>query len=155
MKKIQLIAIFLFFLIAGGVQAQLPAGRTKATIVADALAQLPADTQQKYNQTIADLVSTGEEGLLDLIGRMNPPGNKSNETVEYAISGWTHFVAKDADKRNVAADAFGKALKQQYHKEVKAFVIRQLRTIATDKDVEVLSGFLTDEQLSSPLRLHW
>jgi len=153
MKKIQLIAIFLFFLIAGGVQAQLPAGRTKATIVADALAQLPADTQQKYNQTIADLVSTGEEGLLDLIGRMNPPGNKSNETVEYAISGWTHFVAKDADKRNVAADAFGKALKQQYHKEVKAFVIRQLRTIATDKDVEVLSGFLTDEQLSSPASL--
>ncbi len=131
----------------------MPAERTKATIVADALAQLPADTQQKYNQTIADLVSTGEEGLLDLIGRMNPPGNKSNETVEYAISGWTHFVANDVSKRNVAANAFEKALKQPLDNEIKAFVIRQLRTIGTDDNVDVLSGLLTDEQLSGPASL--
>lgn len=153
MKHIQLITICLLLLVAGSVQAQMPTGRTKATIVADALAQLPADTQQKYDQIIADLVSTGEEGLLDLIGRMNPPGNKSNETVEYAISGWTHFVANDAVKREFAANAFGKALNKQLHKEVKAFVIRQLRTIGKDSDVDVLSGFLTDEQLSSPASL--
>lgn len=153
MKYIQFIAICLILLLSGSVQAQMPAGRTKATIVADALAQLPADTQQKYNQTIADLVSTGEEGLLDLIGRMNPPGNKSNETVEYAISGWTHFVANDAVKRELAANAFGKALNKQLDKEVKAFIIRQLRTICKDSDVNVLSGFLTDEQLSSPASL--
>ena len=109
MKQIQLFIICLILLLSSGMQAQMPAGRTKATIVADALAQLPADTQQKYNQTIADLVSTGEEGLLDLIGRMNPPGNKSNETVEDAISGWTHFVANDDVKRSVAANAFAKA----------------------------------------------
>jgi hypothetical protein len=150
MKHIQLFFICLSLLIAGGVQAQLPAGRTKATIVADALAQLPAETPRKYNQTIADLVSTGEEGLLDLIGRMNPPGNKSNEATEYAISGWTHFVANDPDKRAVAANAFEKALRQPLDKEVKAFVIRQLRTIATDDNVDVLSGFLTDVHLSGP-----
>lgn len=153
MKHIQLIAICLFLLLAGSVQAQMPAGRTKATIVADALAQLPTDTQQKYDQIIADLVSTGEEGLLDLIGRMNPPGNKSNETVDYAISGWTHSVANDAVKRNVTANAFEKALNQQLDKEVKAFVIRQLRTIGSDDNVDVLSGLLTDEQLSSPASL--
>lgn len=150
MKHIQLIATCLILFISGGAQAQMPAERTKATIVADALAQLPADTQQKYNQTIADLVSTGEEGLLDLIGRMNPPGNKSNETVEYAISGWTHFVANDAIKRSMAANALGKALKQPLDKEVKAFVIRQLRTIGTDDNVDVLSGLLADEQLTAP-----
>lgn len=150
MKHIQLFFICLSLLIAGGVQAQLPAGRTKATIVADALAQLPAETPRKYNQTIADLVSTGEEGLLDLIGRMNPPGNKSNEALEYAISGWTHFVANDPEKRAVAANAFEKALRQPLDKEVKAFVIRQLRTIATDDNVDVLSGFLTDVYLSDP-----
>jgi len=150
MKQIQLFIICLILLLSSGMQAQMPAGRTKATIVADALAQLPADTQQKYNQTIADLVSTGEEGLLDLIGRMNPPGNKSNETVEDAISGWTHFVANDDVKRSVAANAFAKALNQPLDKEVKAFVIRQLRTIGRDDNVEVLSGLLADEQLSAP-----
>ena len=84
MKHIKLIIICL--LIASGIQAQLPQGRTTATIIADALAQLPADNQTLYNKTIADLVSTGEQGLLDLIGRMNPPGKQSNETLDYAIS---------------------------------------------------------------------
>jgi hypothetical protein len=150
MKHIQRILICLGLLITSSIQAQLPAGRTTATIIADALAQLPAETPRKYNQTIADLVSTGEEGLLDLIGRMNPPGNKSNEALEYAISGWTHFVANDPEKRDVAANAFEKALKQPLDKEVKAFVIRQLRTIATDDNVDVLSGFLNDVYLSDP-----
>lgn len=150
MKHIQLIIICLSLLIVSGMQAQLPTGRTKATIIADALAQLPADTPHKYNQTIADLVSTGEEGLLDLINRMNPPGNQSNQTLDYAISAWTHFVANDNAARNVAAKAYEKALNQPLDKEVKAFVIRQLRMIATDDNVEVLSSFLTDEYLSDP-----
>ena len=55
MKHIQLFFICLGLLLAGESQAQMPAGRTKATIVADALAQLPAETPQKYDQTIADL----------------------------------------------------------------------------------------------------
>lgn len=128
----------------------MPEGRTKATVIADALAQLPADTPHKYNQVIADLVSTGEEGLLDLIGRMNPPGNQSNESPDYAISGWTHFVANDDADRSIAAGAFEKALNQPLDKEVKAFLIRQLRTIATDDNVDVLSTFLRDEYLSDP-----
>ncbi|WP_026327604.1 DUF1080 domain-containing protein [Proteiniphilum acetatigenes] len=150
MKHIQLIIICLSMLITSGIQAQLPEGRTKATVIADALAQLPADTPHKYNQVIADLVSTGEEGLLDLIGRMNPPGSQSNETLDYAISGWTHFVANDNAARSVAASTFEKALNQALDKEVKAFLIRQLRTIATDDNVDVLSAFLTDEYLSDP-----
>ncbi len=150
MKHIKLIILCLSLLIASGIQAQLPAGRTTSTIIADALAQLPADTPQKYNQTIADLVSTGEAGLLDLIGRMNPPGKQSNETLDFAISGWTHFAAKDNAARKVAAGAFQKALGKPLDKDVKAFVIRQLRTIGTDDNVDGLSAFLTDDYLSAP-----
>lgn len=150
MKHIQLLILCLGLLITNGMQAQLPEGKTKATVVADALAQLPADTPHKYNRIMADLVSTGEEGLLDLIGRMNPPGNQINETIDYAISGWTHFVANDNDVRNVTAKTFEKALARPLDKEVKAFLIRQLRTIGTDDNVEALSAFLTDEYLSDP-----
>lgn len=148
MKSIKLIIICL--LIAGGLQAQLPQGRTSATIIADALAQLPADNQTQYQQIMTDLVSTGEQGLLDLIGRMNPPGNQSNETLEYAISGWTNFVANDDAKRALAANAFGKALNQSLDNEVKAFVIRQIGQIGTDNNVETLSAFLKDTRLSAP-----
>lgn len=150
MKHIQLLIFCMSLLITSGIQAQLPEGRTKTTVIADALAQLPADTPHKYNQIIADLVSTGEEGLLDLIGRMNPPGDQSNETLDYAISGWTHFVANDNAMRKVAAGAFEKALTRPLDKEVKAFVIRQLRMIGKDDNVEALSAFLSDEYLSDP-----
>ncbi len=137
-------------LATGALMAQLPQGRTSATIIADALAQLPADNQTQYNRTMTDLVSTGEQGLLDLIGRMNPPGNRSNETLDYAISGWTNFVANDDAKRILAANAFGKALNQPLDNEVKAFVIRQLGQIGTDNNVEALSAFLKDSRLSAP-----
>ena len=137
-------------LATGALMAQLPQGRTSATIIADALAQLPADNQTQYNRTMTDLVSTGEQGLLDLIGRMNPPGNRSNEALDYAISGWTNFVANDDAKRALAANAFGKALNQSLDNEVKAFVIRQLGQIGTDDNVETLSAFLKDKRLSAP-----
>ncbi|NLX66140.1 MAG: DUF1080 domain-containing protein [Bacteroidales bacterium] len=151
MKHIQFLILCLGLMITSiTLQAQLPEGRTKSTVIADALAQLPADTPHKYNQAIADLVSTGEEGLLDLIGRMNPPGSRSNEALEYAISGWIHSVAIDNAARKVAAGALEKALNQPLDKEVKAFVIRQFRTIAVDDNVDLLSTFLKDEYLSDP-----
>lgn len=149
MKHIRFIIFFLSLLITAGIQAQTPQGRTDATIIADALAQLPADTPKNYNQIISDLVSTGEKGLLEIIGRMNPPGKESNEVLDYAISGWTNFVANDDSKRSVAEKAFGKALAQPLDKEVKAFIIRQLRKIGTDESVNVLADFLTDSYLSN------
>ena len=47
--------------------AQSPANRTSKTIVADVLAQMPAEQQAEYNKLINDLSSTGEEGVLMLI----------------------------------------------------------------------------------------
>src|SRR5690606_6028140 len=35
-------------------------------------------------------------------------------------------------------------------KDIKAYIIRQIRTIGSDDDVETLSGFLRDEYLSDP-----
>ena len=149
MKKY--ISILTAILLAtGALMAQLPQGRTSATIIADALAQLPADNQTQYNRTMTDLVSTGEQGLLDLIGRMNSPGNRSNEALDYAISGWTNFVANDDAKRALAANAFGKALNQSLDNEVKAFVIRQLEQIETYNYLKPLSAFLKDSHLSAP-----
>ncbi|MDI9603992.1 MAG: DUF1080 domain-containing protein [Bacteroidota bacterium] len=148
MKHLQYIVVTLCLLLGiNTAQAQLPAGRSKATVIADALAQLPASTQKQYNELMADLISTGEEGMLDLVGRMYPPGDQSNETLEFAITGWTHYVANDPAAREMTANAFEKALKQPLDKEVKAFVVRHLRTIATDSNVEMLASLLGDDYL--------
>lgn len=150
MKPLQTFILCLGLALSFSLHAQLPEGRTTSTIIADALAQLPADTPQKYQQIIGDLVSTGEDGLLGLIGQMNPPGEKSNAVLEYAISGWTHFVANDPDKRALTARAFDKALNKPNDKEIQAFVIRQLRTIAADENIPTLSEFLNNPYLCDP-----
>ena len=145
------ISIFTAILLATGfLMAQTPQNRTSATIIADALAQLPAQTPEKYNQVMTDLTATGEQGLLSLIDRMNPPGAKSNESADYAISGWTNFVAKDAAKRAIAADAYAKALGKNIDNEIKAFLISQLSKIGADNNVHALAQLLTDARLSAP-----
>lgn len=99
---------------------------------------------------MTDLVSTGEEGLFKLIGMLNPPGNKSNETVDYAISAWTNFVANDDTKRAIASNTYEKALGQSFDNEIKATLIRQLEKIGDDNNVDVLSTLLKDERLAGP-----
>lgn len=152
MKYLNNILYFLLISLcfANTLQAQQPEGRTKATIIADALAQLPASTPERYNQVMKDLVSTGEEGLLDLIKQMNPPGNKANESIEFALSGWTNFVAKSQDKRQLTANAYTKALAQPIDNEIKAFIIRQLERIGDNENVATLASLLNDSRLSAP-----
>ncbi|MDD4247472.1 MAG: HEAT repeat domain-containing protein, partial [Dysgonamonadaceae bacterium] len=152
MKKINnYIALLLVSLfVIGGLTAQTPQNRTTSTIVADVLAQLPAEQTKQYDQLMTDLVATGEEGLMQLINSMNPPGSKSNEKQEFAISGWTNFVAKDATKSLEAANTYGKALGLQLDNEIKAFVIRQLELIGGEQNIDVLSSLLNDERLVGP-----
>ena len=114
------------------------------------VAQLPAQTPSQYNQLMEDLVSTGEEGFMNLVGRLNPPGNKSNEVVDYAISGWIHFVANNDAQRAIAASACEKVLQQPLDDEIKAMLIRQLELIGDDSNVAVLSTLLTNERLLGP-----
>src|SRR5690554_56026 len=152
MKKINnYIALLLVSLfVIGGLTAQTPQNRTTSIIVADVLAQLPAEQTKQYDQLMTDLVATGEEGLMQLINSMNPPGSKSNEKQEFAISGWTNFVAKDATKSLEAANTYGKALGLQLDNEIKAFVIRQLELIGGEQNIDVLSSLLNDERLVGP-----
>ena len=65
MKKVY-ISIASLLLCGSMLMAQSPANRTSKTIVADVLAQMPAEQQAEYNKLINDLSSTGEEGVLML-----------------------------------------------------------------------------------------
>ena len=49
-------------LLSASLWAQEPQGRTASTIVADVLAQMPAQQTEQYYAQIKDLASTGEEG---------------------------------------------------------------------------------------------
>lgn len=130
--------------------AQLPKNRTTSTVIADALSQLPASNGKKLNQVISELVLTGEEGLLQLVGMLNPPEVGKNATVEFALSGWTHFAATDAKLREMTANAYLKALDMTQNKVHKAFIIRQLGLVGETESIEKLVSYLTDAELVNP-----
>ncbi len=148
-KKIYLSFVGLL-LCVGMVFAQ--GGRTNKTIVADVLAQMPAEKQANYNKQIGDLASTGEEGIAMLVDMMNAPGKGSNSQVEYALSGLTHYVGAQGQEsaRTTTVNGYLKALEKVQERETKAFIIRQLQLIGGDESVDALGRYLNHEELSGP-----
>lgn len=132
--------------------AQAPANRTPQTVVADAVAQMPAKTQKKYDKLIAELVSTGETGVQALVDMMQAPDKGANAQVEYALSGLSHYVMAQGQEsaRFVTSKAYIKALQRVEERETKAFIIRQLELIGKDEAVEALSPYLNRADLSGP-----
>jgi HEAT repeat protein len=150
MKRILLfISLFSLLMVHSSI-AQLPKNRTTSTVIADALSLLPASNAKQYNQTMAELASTGEEGLLQLIGMLNPPEVGNNASVEFALSGWTHFSATDSQLREMTAKAYIRALYIVKNKVHKAFIIQQLELIGEEESIPALTALLKDEYLVDP-----
>lgn len=150
--KNRILTIGLFLLSTLFCLAQGPTNRTTKTIVADAIGQLPASNQNDYNKIIEELISTGEEGVLQLVGMMEPQGSTINSTLEYALSGITHFVGnnKDESTRLMISNAYQKAIDKATSIENKAFLVRQLELIGQEEAVDKLTSLLPDKYLSSP-----
>lgn len=134
------------------VTAQTPINRTTNTIVADVLAQMPADQQDNYNKLISDLASTGEEGVLRVIDMIKAPGQGTNSPIEYALSGLSHYVMAQGQEsaRMTVANAYLKALDKVTERETKALIIRQLQIVGKDESVDALGRYLNEESLSGP-----
>lgn len=147
-KSLSLLVAILFTI--QGVFAQMPQNRTSSTIIADALAQFPTEKPVQYKEVMTSLVATGEEGLITLIKMMDGSSLKSNAKVEFAISGWTNFVANDPIKGAEAASAYGKALLLPINNNIKQFIIKQMELVGNENNIQVLSSFLNDEVLVDP-----
>jgi HEAT repeat protein len=151
MKKIYSLIPVLFLLVnVSAVQAQ--ENRSVQTIVSGVLAQMPANNQADYNKQIADLSSTGEEGILELVKMIHAPGQGDNARVDYALSGLAHYVMGKGDEtlRLATAKAYVKALDAVSEREAKTFVIKQLQIIGGDESVDALARYLNEESLSDP-----
>lgn len=61
--------------------------RTVETVVADALAQLPAATAGDYDKIMGELAATGAEGVGILADMLVPASQGENAAVEYALNG--------------------------------------------------------------------
>ena len=109
MKKILVILLLALVPFAGG--AQDARQRTAATIVADGLNQLPAQTPKAFDAVMQELAATGAEGIRMMAGMLVPAAQGKNAAVEYALNGVVSYVtaagreelAKEVEKYSVYA----------------------------------------------------
>ena len=129
------------------VNAQDARGRATSTIVADALAQLPAELPATYNQVMAELASTGAEGIEQLALMLSPMAEGvNNSAVEYAVNGVASYVSKDgAAQRDAVRAGLKAAIEKTSDNPNKAFLMTALQICATADDAQFYAGYLKDQ----------
>ena len=84
--------------------AQDSRNRTVETIVADVLAQMPAQDKAAFDRNMADLAMSAPKSILVLGSKMHAPvAGIGNNLVEYAIAGVTAYVSDPANSQYRAA----------------------------------------------------
>lgn len=98
--------------------------RTTETIVADVLAQLPAQNSNDFNKQIADLASCAPESVKILASMMTPPEKGANNLIEYALFGLVSYVSDPAhnSQKDVVLKALQEAAEQSTDATAKAFL---------------------------------
>ena len=91
MKKL-LIILLACCLVPFATQAQDARQRTATTIIADALAQLPAETPMSTIRSCRSSPRRALPGISELAGMLVPAAQGANSHIEYALSGVAHFV---------------------------------------------------------------
>ena len=83
--------------------AQDSRNRVASTIIADGLAQLPAQNLETLEQVMSEIAGTGAEGVESLAAMLYPSGQGKNATFEYAIDGLTSYVTAKGRETQCAA----------------------------------------------------
>lgn len=126
--------------------------RTVTTRIADLLAQMPAADSKLLKNNVTDIAQLGEDGYVTLITGLTAPGKGNNSLLEYAIGGFSAYVAQTGQEnwRKMASNAYLKALPKLTDPQNKSFIISQLELVGTDDAVSTLQGFLGDQLLADP-----
>jgi HEAT repeat protein len=131
MRKI-FITIALLLPLVVSVQAQQPI-----------LDKEPANNASELNANAIATARLGEEGIVNMLGMLQPTGQADNTKIFDAISGFSFYVTQPGKEpwRAMAVKAYGKALAKSNDKENQAFIIDAIL---------ILKNYLRDERLCDP-----
>ena len=149
MKKI-FITILLAALMPFAAGAQDARQRTAETIVADALAQLPAQTPKAFDSLMQELAATGADGIRMMAAMLVPAAEGKNAPVEYAINGVVSYVTA-AGREELAREiraGLTDAVAASTDKPNQAFLFSQLQLCATAAEAPVFVKYAADEYLA-------
>ena len=148
MKK--LISSIIFLAAAFSLCAQDARQRTVETVVADALAAMPANTATDFNARIADLAAAAPASVVETAKLMKPAAEGvANNLYEYALSGLADYASADSKCADAVREGFAQAVKETSSTEVKAFLLSQFRKIATTADAAIFNEYVYDPALAS------
>ena len=149
MKKL-FIAILLLALVPFAAGAQDARQRTAETIVADALAQLPAQTPKAFDSLMQELAATGADGIRMMAGMLVPASEGKNAVVEYALGGVVSYVSaqgREALAREVRT-GLADAVAASTDKPNQAFLLSLLQLCATAREAPVFVKYAGDNYLA-------
>ena len=149
MKKL-FIAILLLALVPFAAGAQDARQRTAETIVADALAQLPAQTPKAFDSLMQELAATGADGIRMMAGMLVPASEGKNAVVEYALGGVVSYVSaqgREALAREVRT-GLADAVAASTDKPNQAFLLSLLQLCATAQEAPVFVRYAGDDYLA-------
>lgn len=150
MKKILL---FVSLFICGQIVLAQPGDqRTVQTKIADLLMKVPAQDSIRLSEVMQDMEKLGTEGIAELAARLIPQAEGSSAPVQYAINSYSMYLSKgdETASKQAAESAYLQALEKEQATENKAFLIRQLQLVGSEKTVNGLSAYLTDADLAGP-----
>jgi Domain of Unknown Function (DUF1080) len=145
MRKICIaLAFILAFTVA---KAQQPDSR-----IATILDKEPANNAAELNANAVATAKLGKEGIINMLGQLQPSGQGDNTRVFDAISGFSFYVTQKGKEvwRTMAVEAYGNALSKTSDKESEAFIISQLQITGKDDAVLTLKKYLNDDRLCDP-----
>ena len=149
MKKL-FIAILLLALVPFAAGAQDARQRTAETIVADALAQRPAQTPKAFDSLMQELAATGADGIRMMAGMLVPASEGKNAVVEYALGGVVSYVSaqgREALAREVRT-GLADAVAASTDKPNQAFLLSLLQLCATAQEAPVFVKYAGDDYLA-------
>lgn len=148
MKKINLSIICLLF---WGLFAQAQ----EETKITNLISQLPAQTFEQLNLTMAKLADLKETDLIDFVAKLSLGEEGDNTKEEYALSGLTGYVSspdKESLRKKVGL-VYAKALMKNKSVEARRFILNQMQNIADDASIPYVTPLLFDSQLAAPASL--
>ncbi len=149
-KKILIVFLAVISLQNAGLAQDNKDQRTIPTRIADLLAQMPANDTKQFKNNNTEIAQLGEDGYITLIINLVAPGKGNNAALEYAIGGFTAYVSQTNQHKlkQMAVNAYTKALTKLTDNDNKSFIISQLEIIGSDDAVVALQPYLTDANLA-------
>ncbi len=146
----QILTLFLTLAIALQLFAQEPQNRTAQTVVADALAQLPAQNENEFRSIMGSLVKSNQAGYTILADMFN---SVNNEAVNYALSGLAQYLSRagfEEEKERFIAIILDE-IPQAKDVEVQKFYIRLLAVVGDAQIVDELEKLKSDKNLQETI----